>query len=47
MLVYDHGDPDRGVSYLESVLEAPNLPESVIVEIEAALAVAQGDGTGS
>ena len=47
MLVYDLGDPDRGVSYLESVLEAPNLPESVIVDIEAALAEARGDGTGS
>lgn len=47
MLVYDLGDPDRGASYLESVLEAPNLPEAVIVDIETALAVAQGEGTGS
>ena len=47
MLIYDLGDPDRGISYLESVLEVPDLPESVIVDIETALALAQGDGTGS
>jgi tetratricopeptide (TPR) repeat protein len=47
MLIYDLDDPERGTSYLESVLEAPDLPPTVIQDIETALALAQGDGTGS
>jgi tetratricopeptide (TPR) repeat protein len=44
MLVYDLGDPAGGVPYLETALAAPGLPESVVQEIETALAVAQGEG---
>ncbi len=45
MLVYDLGDPAAGAPYLESVLATPDLPETVILEIQAALDVAAGEGS--
>lgn len=46
MLVYDLGDPAGGIPYLETTLAAPGLPESVVLDVEAALAVARGEGGG-
>ncbi|MDF1596107.1 MAG: hypothetical protein P1T08_08425 [Acidimicrobiia bacterium] len=45
MLVYDLGDPAAGAPYLESVLATPDLPETVVLEIQAALDVAAGEGS--
>ena len=47
MLIYDLGDPDRGVLLLESVLETPDLPPDTIQSIEEAIAEVQSVGTGS
>ena len=47
MLIYDLDDPTGGVPHLESVLESPDLPPSVIQDIETALGVAQGTGDSS
>ena len=41
LLVYDLDDPAGGVPYLETVLEAPNLSDDVVLGIEKALAFAQ------
>ncbi len=42
ILIYDLGDPAGGVSYLESVLETPDLPATVVTDIETAIAEATG-----
>ncbi len=42
ILIYDLGDPAGGVSYLESVLQTPDLPEAVVTDIETAIAEATG-----
>ena len=47
LLIYDLGDPEAGVQYLQSVLEGGNLPEAVVLDIEEALAFVEDGGTGS
>ena len=47
LLIYDLGDPEGGAEYLQSVLEAGNLPETVVLDIETALAFVEDGGTGS
>ena len=47
LLIYDLGDPEGGAEYLQSVLEGGNLPETVVLDIEAALAFVEDGGTGS
>jgi tetratricopeptide (TPR) repeat protein len=42
MLVYDLDDPEAGALLLEDVLAVPDLPESVVTEIEEAISLATG-----
>lgn len=47
MLIYDLGDPERGVSYLESILATPDLPAETVQSIEEAIQIGTSGEQGS